>query len=121
MFRLFKPGPTQSGFWGDRESFGRLEGGGEVSGEVTLPQGEDVLISVEDYRMIDELEVELTGPDGSPVALERDRQMSKSGSRNAVHNLHRLAHGTIATAGTHRLTVRAPDPAQPLIVVVGAD
>jgi hypothetical protein len=86
-----------------------------------LPQGEDVLLSVEDYRFIDELEVELTGPDGSQIPLERRKEMSKSGSRKAVHNLHQLAHGKTAVAGTHRVTVRAPQSDQPLVIVVGAD
>jgi Proprotein convertase P-domain len=121
MLGMFKSGPAPAGTWGEQARFGRLEGTGEVGGEVELPAAEEVLISVEDYRMIDELEVELTGPDGSAVPLERHRQMSKHGSRNARHNLHRLAHGKPSVAGTHRLTVRAPDANRALIVVVGKD
>jgi hypothetical protein len=70
--RGFQPGPTEVGTWRERERFGRLQGVGEVSGGIELPQGE-FLVSIEDYRAVDDLEVELTGPDGSRVSLERHK------------------------------------------------
>jgi hypothetical protein len=115
----FRPGPTKPGTWRNMERFGRFQGTGEVTGDLELPPGE-FAVSVEGHRRVSELDVELTGPDGEPVQLERHREQT-AGGRDAVHNLHRVAKGELDGGGVCRLRLQGPDREEELIVVVGRE
>jgi hypothetical protein len=101
----FRPGPTKPGTWRNMERFGRFQG---------------TAVSVEGHRRVSELDVELTGPDGAPVQLERHREQT-AGGRDAVHNLHRDAKGELDGWGVCRLRLQGPDREEELIVVVGRE
>jgi hypothetical protein len=113
----FKTGPTEIGAWGERERFGRLQGVGEVSGEIELPAGE-IVVSIEDYPIVRALQLELTGPDGSPISLERYGRNTEKGS-NRGHVINVVAHGRIGTAGLHQLVARAQEDDTPLLICLG--
>ena len=118
LFRsAFKSGPTESGMWGDAERFGRFEGTGEVVAEFELPEC-DLAIGAEDYRPVEELELELTGPDGAAVELKR-HVTPEYDDTQALRSLEQIASGRIHRPGLHRLRVRAPHPERVLLVMVG--
>lgn len=114
----FTAGPTEPGTWRNHERFGRLTGTGEVEGELELPKG-TVALGVEDHIAVLDLEVELSGPDGEPVALKR--RGDHEDYDRAVHNLDRIGTGEVATTGLHRLRVRSPDPQEELVIAAGKD
>src|SRR5262245_25254934 len=88
-----KPGPTQPGFWRDLEKYGRLQGGGEVVGDVEIPNG-PLAISIEEHRTVEDLELELLGPGGEPVELERYSEKNFDHDEG-MKNLHRIANAKI--------------------------
>jgi len=97
---------TQPGTWRYAEKFGRFEG------KVTLGS--------EGLEEVDDLHVELVGPDGSAVALERPPG-SFSEIDLGTHNLFQIGSAVIEEPGTHTLRVRVPDRQEPLLIVVGED
>jgi hypothetical protein len=89
-----------------------------VKGEVELPRGKATLGS-EAFEEVDDLEVELVGPDGNPVALERPAG-SFSELDRGTHNLFRIGEAAIEQAGLHTFRVRAPE-GQPLLITFGEE
>jgi hypothetical protein len=88
-----------------------------VSGELELPEGK-AIVGIEDHATVEDLELELTGADGEPVALKRFDERHRGGERG-VHNLHRLGEGEIGNPGLHHIRVKSPDAGEEMIVVVG--
>ena len=115
----FKAGPTEPGNWRYLEKFGRFQGVGEVRGEIELPRGK-VTLGSEAFEEVDDLEVELAGPDGNPVALERP-DGSFSELDRGTHNLFRIGYAAIEQPGLHTLRVRAPGEEEPLLITVGEE
>ena len=111
--------PTQPGTWRYAEKFGRFHCVGEVDAKVELPRGK-VTLGSEGLEEVDDLHVELVGPDGSPVALERPAG-SFSEIDRGTHNLFQIGHAVIEQPGMHALRVRAPDRQETLLIVVGED
>jgi len=119
-FKGMKPGgETAVGNWRYLEKYGRVSGMGEVTSDLELPAGK-AAVSAEDIREIEGFEVELTGPDGQPVALKREPE-STDFSDMGMHNLFRIAEADVKVAGLHHLRVKGTDAGQELVIVVGAD
>ena len=114
----FKSGRTDPGTWRNLEKFGRFEGAGEVRAELDLPEG-DVVISIEELRDHQGLELELVGPSGEPLGLERHSRDPDNSA--GAHNLYRMASAAVSDSGLHQLRVTAPDSEQPLWIVVGGE
>jgi hypothetical protein len=121
FFDAFKggltPGPTTPGNWRHLERFGRFTGTGEISAELELPHGEVTLAS-EEFEEVDDLLVELVGPDGSEVSLDRPRGEFSELDRG-THNLFRIGYARIERPGLHTLRVRAPKGDQALLITAG--
>jgi hypothetical protein len=111
------PGPTPPGFWREAERYGRFEGTGEVIAEVELPEG-PLAISAEEYLMVQELQFELTGPNGDAIAVNR-RAESAYDDSTALKNLRRIATTKVTDPGLHRIRVKAPNSEEPLLITVG--
>jgi hypothetical protein len=110
---------TQPGTWRYAEKFGRFEGVGEVDGKVDLPRGK-ITLGSEAFEEVDDLAVELVGPDRNPVAVDRGDGNFSDMDRGA-HNLFQIGHAVIQQPGAHALRVRAPDRHQPLLITVGEE
>ena len=110
--------PTDPGAWGDLEKYGRFEGKGEVDTEVNLPQG-DVAISIEDYLTVQDLDAQLTGSSGDPLDLRHYSESPDDDQKKALKNIRRVASAQISAPGPYRLTVKAPNSAEPLLILVG--
>jgi hypothetical protein len=112
-------GPTPPGSWGDQEKFGRFEGTGEVSAELTLPAG-PLTISIEDYLTVQDLDVRLTGPAGDPVGLKHYSEAPDDDTTHSLKNLRAVASAEIEAPGLYRLTLRAPNSEEPLLILAGS-
>jgi hypothetical protein len=111
-------GPTPSGSWGDLETFGRFEGTGEVTAELTLPAG-PVAVSIEDYRTVQDLEAQLTGSSGEPLELKHYSEAPDDDEQKALKSIRRVASTRIESPGLYHLTVRSPNTAAALLILVG--
>ena len=114
----FKSGRTDPGTWRNLEQFGRFDGTGEVRADLDLPTGE-IVVSTEELRDVDGLEVELTGPSGQSLEIKRLKRDPDNSA--GAHNLYRMATAEVPEAGVHQLRVAAPDPQQPLWILVGRE
>jgi len=112
-------GETEVGNWRYLEKYGRFSGMGEAEAEIELPTGKAV-ISNEEIREVEGFEVELTGPDGQPVALKR-LEDSDDFTDMGMHNLFRVAETDVKVAGLHHLRVKGTDPGQELVILVGEE
>ena len=112
-------GETAAGTWRHLEKYGRFSGMGETEAEIELPKGKAV-ISNEEIREVAGFEIEVTGPDGQAVPLERIPDGDDHSDR-AAHNLFRMAEADVKLAGLHRIRVRGTDPGQELVILVGKD
>ncbi len=112
-------GETEAGNWRYLEKHGRFSGMGEAEAELELPKGK-AMISNEEIREVEGFEIEVTGPDGQPVALERFED-SDDFSDMGMHNLFRMAEADVKVAGLHHLRVKGTDPGQELVVLVGEE
>lgn len=113
-------GPTPTGSWGDLEKFGRFEGTGEVNAELSLPAG-PLAVSIEDYLTVQDLEAELTGSSGEPLELKHYSEAPDDDQKKALKYIRRVASARIEAPGPYRLTVKAPNSAAPLLILVGED
>jgi hypothetical protein len=111
-------GPTPPGSWGDQEKFGRFEGTGEVNAELSLPAG-PLAISIEDYLTVQDLDVQLIGPSGDPVELRHYSEAPDDDTTHSLKNLRRVASAEIELPGLYRLTLRAPNSEEPLLILAG--
>jgi hypothetical protein len=111
-------GPTPAGSWGDLEKFGRFEGTGEVTAELTLPAG-PVAVSIEDYRTVQDLEAQLTGSSGEPLELKHYSEGPDEDEQKSLKSIRRVAGARIESPGLYHLTVRSPDSAAALLILVG--
>jgi len=112
--------PTPPGSWGEMEKFGRFQGPGEVSAELTLPAG-PVAVSVEDYVTVQDLDAQLIGPSGDAVELKHYSESAYDDDSKALKNLRQVASARIDQPGLYRLTVRAPNSEEPLLIMAGED
>ncbi len=110
-------GETAAGTWRYLEKYGRFSGMGAAEAELELPKGK-ALISNEEIREVEGFEVELTGPDGGPVALKRFED-SDDISDMGMHNLFRVAEADVKLPGLHHLRVKGTDLGQELVILVG--
>jgi hypothetical protein len=112
-------GETGAGHWRNLEQHGRFSGMGEAEAQLELPQGK-IVISNEEIREIEGFEIELTGPDGEPVALERFPN-NPDHTDMGMHNLFRMAEAEVKTPGIHHVRVKGTEPGQELVIVVGEE
>ncbi|MFL5908248.1 MAG: hypothetical protein ACJ75Z_11725 [Solirubrobacterales bacterium] len=110
--------PTPPGVWGDLEKFGRFEGTGEVNAEVTLPAG-PMAVSIEDYLTVGDLETQLTESGGEAVALRQYFESPDDDTEKGLKNIRRVAGAEIESPGLYHLTVKAPNSAEPLLILIG--
>jgi hypothetical protein len=111
-------GPTPPGSWGDLEKFGRFEGTGEVTAELTLPAG-PVAVSIEDYLTVQDLDAELTGSSGEALEVKHYSEAPDDDEQKALKNVRRVASARIDSPGLYHLTVRSPNSAAALLILVG--
>ena len=111
-------GPTPPGSWGDLEKFGRFEGTGEVTAELTLPAG-PVAVSIEDYLTVQDLDAQLTGSSGGALEVKHYSEAPDDDESKALKNVRRVASARIDSPGLYHLTVASPDSAAPLLILVG--
>ena len=110
-------GPTPPGSWGDLEKFGRFEGTGEVSAELTLPAG-PVAVSIEDYLTVQDLDAQLTGSSGA-LEVKHYSEAPDDDESRALKNVRRVASARIDSPGLYHLTVTSPNSAAALLILVG--
>lgn len=111
-------GETAAGTWRYLEKYLRVSGMGEVEADLELPEGEAV-ISVEEIRDVESLEIGLTGPGGGAVPLER--LANDDDSDTGMHNLFRMAVAKVEVPGMHHVRVKAPEAGQELVVLAGEE
>jgi hypothetical protein len=112
-------GETEVGNWRYLEKHGRFSGMGEAEADIELPKGK-AIISNEEIREVEGFEIEVTGPDGQPVALERFED-NPDHTDMGMHNLFRMAEAEVKLPGLHHLRVKGTDPGQELVILVGED
>jgi hypothetical protein len=112
-------GETEVGNWRYLEKYGRFSGSGEAEADLELPKGK-AMISNEEIREVEGFEIEVTGPDGEPVALKRFKNNPDHTDMGA-HNLFRMAEADVELAGIHRIRVKGTEPGQELVILVGEE
>ena len=78
-----------------------------------------VAVSVEDYLTVQDLETQLRGTAGEPLEVKHYSEAPDDDEKKALKNVRRVASAQIDSPGLYHLTVRSPNTAAALLILVG--